>query len=158
MFDNIIKTKNGYRATINGADGFIPNDPASGMYQLLLEAIKAGAEVQEPLAPPPPSEADVRAECARRLAAVVAGYTPEERETWPVQIAEAQAVIGGATTAPMLSALAEARGLPLATFAAAVLQIAAATKQATAKLLAAQARLLAMPEIPADYAADEWWE
>lgn len=101
--------------------------------------------------------ADVRAECARRLSAVVAGYTQEERETWPVQIAEAKAVAAGATDAPMLSALAAARGLSLAAFAAAVLQVTAATTVATASLLAAQARLLAMPAIPADYTADEWW-
>lgn len=111
----------------------------------------------DPPAPPAPSAHDVRAECARRLTAVVAGYTPEERETWPVQIAEARAVVAGAAEAPMLTVLAAARGLPLSAFAAAVLQVTAATTAATAKLLAAQARMLAMPAIPADYTADHWW-
>lgn len=108
-------------------------------------------------APPPLTPTDVRAECARRMSAIVAGYTTEERETWPVQIAEARAVVAGATEAPMLAALAAARGLPLAAFANAVLQVTAATTAATAALLAAQARLLAMHPIPADFADDKWW-
>ncbi|MFN3607306.1 MAG: 2'-5' RNA ligase family protein [Cypionkella sp.] len=58
----------------------------------------------------------------------------------------------------MLAPLAAARGLPLAVFAGAVVQTANATKAATAKLLAAQARMLALPEIPSDFADDKWWE
>lgn len=114
-----------------------------------------GAWVDRP--PPAPSADDVRAECARRMSALVAGYTPEERETWPVQIAEARAVIDGATSAPMLSVLAEARGLSLEAFAASVLRVAEATTAATAALLAAQARLLSMPTIPTDFADSKWW-
>jgi hypothetical protein len=106
----------------------------------------------------PTTPQDVRAECARRLSAIVAQYAPEERETWPIQVAEAESVLAGGADAPMLTPLAEARCLPLAVFAGAVLQTANATKAASAKLLAAQARLLAMPAIPRNFAGDEWWK
>lgn len=112
----------------------------------------------EHIVPPPPTAESVRAECARRMAGLVAQYKTEERETWPMQVAEAQAVLAGrAGEAIMLPLLAAARGLTVQVFAGAVLQTANATKAATAQLLAAQARMLAMPAIPADYTLDAWW-
>lgn len=125
----------------------------------IIAAGADGAPVLVDAPPPPPPTTDaVRAECARRMAAIVAQYSPEERETWPIQVAEAQAVLAGGAEALMLAPLAAARGLPLAVFAGAVVQTANATKAATAKLLAAQARMLALPEIPSDFADDKWWE
>ena len=107
---------------------------------------------------PHPTAENVRAECARRMATLVAQYAPEERETWPMQLAEAQVVLAGrAGEAIMLPLLAAARGLTVQVFAGAVLQTANATKAATAQLLAAQARMLAMPDIPLDYTDDAWW-
>ncbi len=101
----------------------------------------------------------VRAEAARRLEALAAGYTREERETWGVQIAEAAAVQAGgdATAAPMLAALAAARGITLAEMAVRVQALSAQLTAATATILAAQATLLAMAPIPQDFTADTWW-
>ena len=107
---------------------------------------------------PHPTAENVRAECARRMATLVAQYAPEERETWPMKVAEAHAVLAGrAGEAIMLPLLAAARGLTVQVFAGAVLQTANVTKAATAQLLAAQARMLAMPDIPLDYTDDAWW-
>lgn len=132
------------------------NGQAAGQ---IITAGADGAPVLADLPPQPPPTIDaVRSECVRRMAAIVSQYSPEERETWPIQVAEAQAVLAGETEAMMLVPLAAARGLPLAVFAGAVVQAANATKAATAKLLAAQARMLVLPEIPSDITADKWWD
>ncbi len=109
--------------------------------------------------PPAVTEAQVRGEAARRLEALAAGYTRAERESWPVQIAEAAAVQAGgdATAAPMLAALATARGITLAEMATRVQALSAQLTTATATILAAQATLLAMAPIPQDFTADTWW-
>lgn len=102
--------------------------------------------------------AGVRAEAARRMLALAAVYTPEERETWPLQIAEAEAVLAGhPDQAPMLAALAVPRGLTVAQMAETVLRLRDQLKAASAAILAAQAALLAMDPIPADYIAADWW-
>jgi hypothetical protein len=107
---------------------------------------------------PAPTETQVRAEAARRLALIAAPYAPEERETWPVQIAEAEAVAADAgADAPMLAALAAARGLTVPQMAALVLTKRDEFRAATATILAAQASLLAAEPIPHDYTADARW-
>ncbi len=103
-------------------------------------------------------EEAVRAEAARRLAVVAGAYTPEERETWPIQIAEAEAYLADPTVSvPMLAALAVPRGMEVSQMANRVLTLRDALKLSTAAILAAQAALLAMDQIPPDYAADHWW-
>lgn len=102
--------------------------------------------------------AGIRAESARRMSLIAAPYSREERETWPVQIAEAEAYTADAQAAvPMLTAIAAPRGLTVAQMAALVLSLRDAFKAATGAILAAQAALLAATPIPADYTADEYW-
>jgi len=103
-------------------------------------------------------EEAVRAEAARRLAIVAGTYTPEERETWPIQIAEAEAYLADPTASvPMLTALAVPRGLDVSQMAMRVLTLRDEMKVAVGAILAAQAALLAMDPVPPDYAADHWW-
>ena len=102
--------------------------------------------------------AGVRAEAALRMSLLAAPYSREERETWPVQIAEAEAFTADAQAAvPMLTAIAAPRGLTVAQMAALVLSLRDGFKAATGAILAAQAALLAMDPIPANYTADEHW-
>jgi hypothetical protein len=105
-----------------------------------------------PYVPPAPTAGDVKAEAARRLRAIAGDYTPEERETWAAQVAEAEAGHG-----PMLTALAAARGLTVAQMASLVLSKRDAYAAASGAVLAAQATLLAMDPIPADYADNSRW-
>jgi hypothetical protein len=101
---------------------------------------------------------DVRSEAARRIAALGAEYTSEERETWHVQVSEAKAIIVDRTApAPLLSAIATARGLPIEVMAQLVLTKAQQLAAATGAILAAQAVLLAQEPIPDDYADDKQW-
>lgn len=103
-------------------------------------------------------EEAVRAEAARRLAIVAGAYTPEERETWPIQIAEAEAYLADPTASvPMLAALAIPRGMEVSQMADRVLTLRDTLKLSTAAILAAQATLLAMDPIPSDFTADHWW-
>ena len=112
----------------------------------------------EPVDPGPATEQKVRFEAGRRIAALGAGYTPEERETWPVQVSEAKAIMADATApAPLLSAIATARGVPIEAMAQVVLTKAQQLAAATGAILAAQAVLLAQEPIPDDYADDKHW-
>lgn len=57
MIENIIQTLNGgYRATIDGIEWNIPNDPGNRFWQMVQDAIAEGATVtvEEPPAPPVP--------------------------------------------------------------------------------------------------------
>lgn len=100
----------------------------------------------------------VRAEAARRLAILAGDYSPEERETWPIQIAEAEAYrIDPTASAPMLAALAAPRGMDVSQMAARVLTLRDELKLSTAAILAAQASILALDPIPPDFEADHWW-
>lgn len=100
----------------------------------------------------------VRAEAARRMALIAAPYSPEERETWPVQIAEAEAVaLDPAAPAPLLAALAAARGLTVEAMAQRVLLLRDQFRAAAGAILAAQATLLAMDPIPQDFTDDSRW-
>lgn len=58
MIENIIQTPAGYRATIDGVEWTIPNEPGNRHFQMVQDAIAAGAEVtaEEPLPPVIPQE------------------------------------------------------------------------------------------------------
>lgn len=101
---------------------------------------------------------EVRTEAARRLDAIGAPYSPQERETWATQVTEAKAVLADANAlTPLLTALAAADGTDVATFAAKVLAKEAAFATAAGAILAAQRTLSAMDPIPLDYADDSHW-
>jgi hypothetical protein len=53
---NIIQTPQGYRATIDGTEWSIPNDPGNRFWQMVQDAIADGAQVtiEEPPAAPVP--------------------------------------------------------------------------------------------------------
>lgn len=114
-----------------------------------------------PYVPPAVTEAQVRAEAQRRLEAIGSPYTPAERETWGPQVAEAERYLaaepGDNAPTPLLGPLAEARGISITEMAALVLGKRDAYAAASGAILAAQARLLAMDPIPADYADDSRW-
>lgn len=112
----------------------------------------------EPIDPGPPTQQQVRFEAGRRIAILGAEYTPEERETWPVQVSEAKAIMADATApAPLLSAIATARGVPIEAMAEVVLTKTQQLAGATGAILAAQAVLLAQEPLPDDYADDKHW-
>lgn len=91
--------------------------------------------------PPEPDEASVKGATNQLLEAIVAGYSRQERETWYVQLEEAKLVKAGATNAPMLESLANARGLTLDAMADRVMEKYVAHATAAGALLAEQARL-----------------
>jgi hypothetical protein len=104
------------------------------------------------------TEAEVRAEGARRLEALAAGYSREERETWGVQREEAAEVLADpAAVLFMLPDLAAPRGLTTAQFAQVVLYKSEALTIASAAILKAQTMLLATDPIPDDYLNDQHW-
>jgi len=114
------------------------------------------AYVTPPL--PPVSPADVRREAARRLEELASDYAPAERETWPVQVAEARALAADPQApTPMLTALAAGRTVSVPGLAALVLNKADALAVASGAILAAQAALLTQDPIPTDYADDGHW-
>lgn len=101
----------------------------------------------------------IRNEGARRLALIGAAYSKEERETWPKQIEEANAILADANVdTPCLTPLAAADGITVVEFAAKVLTKAAAFATAAGTVLAAQRTLLAMDPYPSDYAAEARWQ
>jgi hypothetical protein len=106
---------------------------------------------------PLPTAKDVYAEADRRLKALAAAYSPQERETWATQVDEAKAVKAGATDAPLLSPLAVVRGWTLDEMADRVLLLAAQFAAASGAILAARNSLAAMDPIPQDYADDGRW-
>ena len=106
----------------------------------------------------PGTEAKVRAEGERRIEAIAKPYRPGERETWPVQIAEAEAVTADpATPTPLLDALRAPRGLTVAQMAARVLTKRDQFRSEAGAILAAQESLIATDPIPHDYADDAHW-
>lgn len=98
----------------------------------------------------------VRQEGRRRLAALVAGYSDLERETWKGQLAEAQIVAGGGSSA-LIDALAVPRGVSAADMAQVVIAKDAALKAAIGPILAAQEALLNADPIPQDYHDAAHW-
>ncbi len=115
-----------------------------------------GESFSPPPSPPPTAE-DVYAEADRRLEALAATYSPQERETWATQVDEAKAIKAGATDAPLLAPLAAAGGRTLDEMADRVLFLAAQFAAASGAILAARNTLAAMDPIPQDYADDDRW-
>lgn len=158
----------------------VPPEPEEGypapptLAEAWPDYVEAGPEVQigwthdgttfaapAPEAPPAPTEADVRALAARKLEAIGAPYSPAERETWGPQVAEAERYLAadpglGANT-PILTALAAARGLSLLEMATLVIDKRNTYAAASGAILAAQAQILAMDPIPADFADPARW-
>jgi hypothetical protein len=85
----------------------------------------------------------IRREGARRLAALVGPYRPEERETWHVQQREAEALQADPESpAPMVRAMAAARGIPVAILAGKILENVEAFRLASGIILGQQQALL----------------
>ena len=133
-----------------------PDDAAvAALYEAAL-LMEPAAYIAPP--PPPASPADVRREAARRLEQLASDYAPAERETWPVQVAEARALAADPQApTPMLTALAAGRAVSVPGLAALVLNKADALAVASGAILAAQAALLTQDPIPTDYAGDGHW-
>lgn len=78
----------------------------------------------------------ISAECQRHLSALAAGYPDGEVSSWPAQVKEAEQIQGGAqAAAPLLSAIAAARGLPLRDLADRVLAKSAAYAAASGAII-----------------------
>lgn len=67
MIENIIKTQNGYRATVDGVELFIPDAPGNRHWQMVQDAIAEGAVVQPE---PEPVVTKEQQEAARQAAYV----------------------------------------------------------------------------------------
>lgn len=75
-----------------------------------LEAVKAA------------KRAEINASCDAAVASLAASYPEREIQSWPQQVKEAEALAADPqASAPLLTAIAEARSLPLAELAARVL-------------------------------------
>lgn len=53
MIENIIQTATGYRATIDGQEWSVPDDPGNRHFQMVQDAIANGATVTVEQPPPP---------------------------------------------------------------------------------------------------------
>jgi len=102
-------------------------------------------------------EKAVRAEAARRLSVAVGPYTPQERDTWPVQISEAQKVLKDGGGSSILEPLAESRGISIEQMAQLVLDKSAAFQEVSGAILAAQKTLLDANTPISDYASNKHW-
>jgi hypothetical protein len=93
--------------------------------------------------------ADVDAEMARRLEALAAEYTEQERRTWPTQIEEARAILAGVEPrTSLLAGRAAARGVPVADLARVVLDKEAVLAAASGAIMGARDTLAALDPIP----------
>ncbi|MBM1872929.1 hypothetical protein [Pseudosulfitobacter pseudonitzschiae] len=107
---------------------------------------------------PATTEAQIRAEGARRLRLIAAAYTAEERETWATQVDEANALAADPEAdVPLISALAAADGVTVAQMAGFIMANKNAFTAASAAILAAQRTLIAMDPIPSDYTDNTHW-
>lgn len=108
--------------------------------------------------PEPPTEDDVRAEGERRLQVVAGKYRLGERDTWPIQVAEAQAwTADNQATVPFLTAEAAETGETVADLVARIFAKQAEFVGPAGAVIGAQRALIAMDPIPADFADDAWW-
>ena len=107
-----------------------------------------------------PTELDIRKEAAMRLENLASGYQPQERETWPRQVREANdySVSNGETPTPFLSARASARGISIVEMVNLVNRKSDEYAAASGYILAKQDILLAMNPIPEDYQDDKYWQ
>lgn len=111
MIENIIQTPQGYRAAIGGIELDIPHAPGNRHFQMVQEAIAAGAEVtvEQPPAPPVPNLT-----FAQLLIGLVSeGWiTPAEGRAWRDRVAlpiPVQTLI--ATLPPEQQFIAETRAI-----------------------------------------------
>jgi hypothetical protein len=96
----------------------------------------------------------IRAEGARRLTVLAGAYTAAERETWHVQQAEAQAYQADpGCLCPMVRTMAAARGVPVGSLAAAIMENVTLLRIASGQILGEQQRLLDLIETETDFAA-----
>jgi len=106
----------------------------------------------------PATEQRIRNHAARRLRRLTDEYSPEERETWHQQVAEADALLADPDApAVMLRALANADGISPEEMAAKVKAKADAYAAAAGTILACQRALLAMTPLPPDFEDDDYW-
>ena len=100
----------------------------------------------------------VRDELQRRLTAIASEYSEAERETWPTQIKEAEAVKADPNAVvPLVEALANVDGVTKDVMADKILAKRDAFRTTAATLLAKQRALLAMETIPTDFDNDKYW-
>jgi len=100
----------------------------------------------------------IRQEGAERLQSIAADYSEAERETWPTQIEDAEALKANPNAAaPLVRSLATADSITPDAMADAILAKRAAYRAAAAVILAKQRTLLAMDPIPTDFDHDKWW-
>lgn len=85
----------------------------------------------------------LRNEGSLRLSQLAGDYQPEERETWPIQSAEARAWLADNTAStPLLSALATARGISLEYLVGLVMENVALFEAASGAILGQQQALI----------------
>jgi len=100
----------------------------------------------------------IRQEGAERLQSIAADYSEAERETWPTQIEDAEALKANPNAAaPLVRSLATADSITPDAMANAILAKRDAYRAAAAVILAKQRTLLAMDLIPTDFDHDKWW-
>lgn len=107
--------------------------------------------VRSAYSPPPPTsdevrsakEIEIRREGSLRLTALAGTYLPAERETWATQQREARAyLLDSSAPTPMLSAIADARGISLTELVSKVMENVAAFEAASGAILGQQQALL----------------
>lgn len=120
--------------------------------------IKTGKDGKPVAADPPPrkfTEAGVRAEAARRMDAIVAGYTRQERETWSEQVRQAEAFRASGTAGILLSELADARGISPEEMVDRIERKRDEHQTAVARILRRQEEIARMKPIP-DPSGQDW--
>lgn len=142
-----------------------------GITQGKSVSIEGGFSVAFPAEPEPepvpdPTPEEIRAaqivaideERDRRIQELASQYTQTERETWPVQVDEAKAFKSEPKTpTPMLTPLANARGITVDEMADRVLSIAATTAAATGEIMGAATKIKSMDPIPDDVTQEDLW-
>jgi hypothetical protein len=104
--------------------------------------------------------AGINASCDAAVAALAAAYPEREIQSWPQQVKEAEALAADPqAAAPLLTAIAEARSLPVPELAARVLAKMAAYAAASGALIGrrqAAEDLIDAAETPEDIAGIAW--
>lgn len=128
--------------------------------EALYTTMSNDPETEEYVAPEPEPvlPGAVRSEANRRLVAMASAYTPAERETWSVQIAEANALTANADApALLLRALTNNDAEALELLRARVLMLAGEFAAASGAILRARNIILDLDPIPSDYGDDSRW-
>jgi hypothetical protein len=137
--------------TIDGAVGLLLTNASRQIQQIMTGAPVTPVEVPE--FPAGTSieyrqrrkEAAIRAEGARRMEEIALPYLPQERDTWPAQLTEAEAYLAAPDTAatPTLSAIAAGRAMAVADLVPLVMGNADLFRQRAGEVLGVQQRLIA---------------